>query len=194
MTISLTPQQSLKRQKGLFVFSLLVLGYVGIQFWLPGEKPDSGKKSPLISRTVIIELNGQVYRPGIMTYDHRPSVQEVIENAGGIARPNLLPAGQGQEILDRDMTLTVQGQDDGTVEVFRSPLSPRALWILGRPIPVNRATAEDLSRLPGIGVRMAERIIAYREALGGFTSLDQLMEVKGIKEKTYAKIKDHFIR
>jgi len=192
-TKALTSQPSRKRQKGLFVFTLLILGYIGYPFGASGGKPDSVKEIPLNSGIVTIELKGSVDRPGIMLYDHCLSVREVIENAGGVTRPHILSASQEQEVLDQDLTLTVQEQAGGTVVVHRSPLSPKALWILGRPIPINRAAAEDLSRLPGIGVRMAERIIVYREARGGFTSLDQLKEVKGIKEKTFAKIKGHFI-
>jgi competence protein ComEA len=193
MSVDLSPQQSRKRQKGLVVFTLLILGYIGYQFGVAGGRPDSAKKISLVSRSVTIEVNGLVHRPGIMRYDHPPLVQEAIANAGGVTQPHLLFISQRQEILDQDLTLTIREQDHGTVGFHRSPLSLKALWIIGRPIPVNRATVEDLSRLPGIGVKMAERIIVYREARGGFTSLDQLMEVKGIKEKTLAKIKGHFI-
>ncbi len=78
---------------------------------------------------------------------------------------------------------------NGKIFIQQKPLSVRALWILGRPIPLNRATAEDLDRLPGIGPGLAQRIMEYRQALGKFSSLDQLKEVNGIKEKTFEKIK-----
>ena len=68
-------------------------------------------------------------------------------------------------------------------------LSIRSLWILGEPIPVNQATAEDLDRLPGIGPGLAQRIVAYREQRGPFPDLESLMEVKGIKRKTLEKIR-----
>jgi competence protein ComEA len=181
------------RRKGLVAFSLLILGYIFFQFRESFVKPDSLKEIPLNPVAVTIESKGLVTRPGITRYDHYPSVEEVIEQAGGVTRPYRLPIGAKQEILKQDLTLTFEKQAGGGAGYLRSPLSPKALWIMGRPIPINRAEAEDLSRLPGIGVKMAERIIVYREARGGFTALDQLMEVKGIKEKTFAKIKGHFI-
>lgn len=49
-------------------------------------------------------------------------------------------------------------------------------------VNINTASAENLSRLPGIGEVLAERIIAYREAHGPFTSVEELMRVEGIGE------------
>lgn len=56
---------------------------------------------------------------------------------------------------------------------------------LRRPISLNRATKAELMMIPGIGEKYAERIIAYREQIGGFTSLEQLMEISGIGQKRF---------
>lgn len=49
-----------------------------------------------------------------------------------------------------------------------------------RPLNINTATAEQLAALPGIGPKLAERIIAYRTQKGGFVSVDDLDAVSGI--------------
>lgn len=51
---------------------------------------------------------------------------------------------------------------------------------------LNTATKEELILIDGIGEKTAEKIIAYRDAIGGFTSLEQLMEIEGIGEKKFA--------
>ena len=58
---------------------------------------------------------------------------------------------------------------------------------------INAVDAEALTRLDGIGPALSERIIAYREEFGPFTSLDELLKVDGIGTKTLAKIRDQLI-
>ncbi|MBN2381301.1 helix-hairpin-helix domain-containing protein [bacterium] len=56
-------------------------------------------------------------------------------------------------------------------------------------ININTANAHELQRLPRIGLKTAERIIAYRQSHGLFASPEQIMKVKGVGPKTYEKIK-----
>ncbi len=60
------------------------------------------------------------------------------------------------------------------------------------PININTASAEQLSeRLNGVGMKRAENIIQYRDANGEFTSVEQLLSVKGIGEKVLEKNREH---
>jgi len=59
---------------------------------------------------------------------------------------------------------------------------------LGVPIGINSAGPDDLAALPGIGEELAARIISYREEKGGFSSISELLEVRGIGEKKFAAI------
>jgi competence protein ComEA len=59
----------------------------------------------------------------------------------------------------------------------------------GALIDVNKASAEQLEALPGIGASMASRIVEYRQKHGPFKRLDDLMGVRGIGEKNFLKLK-----
>jgi competence protein ComEA len=65
-------------------------------------------------------------------------------------------------------------------------VAPELRW----PVNVNTADVDELDRLPGIGPSRAREIVRLRERLGGFTSLDQLLEVRGIGPVTLGKLVD----
>ena len=56
-------------------------------------------------------------------------------------------------------------------------------------VNLNTATIEQLAALPGIGQKTAERILEYRTKNGGFKKIEELMNVKGIGEKSFLKLK-----
>ena len=60
-------------------------------------------------------------------------------------------------------------------------------------VNVNTATAAELEMLPGIGASRAQALIAARDETGGFASLDQLLDVKGIGEASLAKLRPHLV-
>ena len=57
-------------------------------------------------------------------------------------------------------------------------------------IDLNAATAKQLEQLPGIGKEIAQRIVNYRKDIGAFTSINELMKVKGIGKGKLAKVKE----
>lgn len=64
---------------------------------------------------------------------------------------------------------------------------------LGQTIDINSASIATLTRIPGIGNTFAERIIDYRNLLGGFYSLEQLYEVKGITVHKFSNILPYLV-
>lgn len=60
-----------------------------------------------------------------------------------------------------------------------------------RPVNLNTATVTELMQLPRIGQKTAERIVAFRKQHGGFQRPEELMNVKGIGEKSFAKLKPY---
>jgi len=58
---------------------------------------------------------------------------------------------------------------------------------------MNTATVKEIMKLPGIGKKKAEAIVAFRQENGGFQDLNDLRKIEGIGKKTFNKIKDHIV-
>jgi len=69
------------------------------------------------------------------------------------------------------------------------PAARQAVATPDSPVNLNTATAAQIATLPGIGPKAAERIIEYRQKTGGFKKIEELMNVKGIGEKSFLKLK-----
>ena len=59
----------------------------------------------------------------------------------------------------------------------------------GAALNLNTATKADLEKLPGVGPAMAQRILEYRQKVGAFKKAEELMNVQGIGEKSFLKLK-----
>ncbi|MAE69111.1 MAG: hypothetical protein CME06_01435 [Gemmatimonadetes bacterium] len=87
--------------------------------------------------------------------------------------------------------------DEGAVHLSAVAEPPRTkaelLAALEAPLRINHATKEEFRILPGVGETIAERIIELRRERGGFQELEELLEVKGIGEKRFDRIRPFVI-
>lgn len=60
-------------------------------------------------------------------------------------------------------------------------------------LDLNQATVEELDTLPGVGPAIARRIVAFREKNGAFKRIEDLMNVRGIGEKTFLRLRDRIM-
>ena len=71
------------------------------------------------------------------------------------------------------------------------PVASKASGAPAAPVNLNTATQAQLETLPGIGAATAKRILEYRQKSGSFKKIEELMNVKGIGEKSFLKLKPH---
>jgi comEA protein len=103
----------------------------------------------------------------------------------------VLPIGQKEKLMTRKRLIAVS-----LAFVLAVLTSTGVAFAAAKPAPtgkinVNTATAQQFATLPGVGEKLATRIVDYRQKSGGFKSVQELMNVQGIGEKNFAKLQQY---
>ncbi len=134
---------------------------------------------------IYVFVCGQVRNPGVYCLPAGSRVCDAVDAAGGCletADPYIVNQA---EILTDESRIYIP--EPG--ETIDSSTDTGAVDADGR-VSLNRASKEELMTLPGIGESKADSILEYREAHGGFRTIDELMSIPGIKEGVFQKIQD----
>lgn len=132
-------------------------------------------------QVIYVYVCGHVKEPGVYALSKDARICDALELAGGVTkdgRPEVL--NQAEHMTD-GQTLYVPGRDETMPAQFEAE---------DGLVNINQADREMLMTLPGIGEAKADVIIQYREEHGAFTAIEELMEIPGIKEGVFNKIKD----
>ena len=131
--------------------------------------------------TVYIYVCGEVNAPGVYALPDGSRIFEALALAGGLTEEaDTAVINQAESVTD-GMMIRIPGEGEAVAEA-EEPSDGR--------INLNTATAEQLMTLPGIGSSKAESIIAYREEHGAFRDITELMQIPGIKEGVFSKLKE----
>lgn len=133
--------------------------------------------------TIFVHVCGAVVNPGVYELPVGSRAYEALAMAGGATdTAAVYTVNLAEELTDeQQLYIPEEGETMVSASVGVEGVSR---------INLNTATKEQLMSLHGIGDAKAEAIVKYRKKIGGFTSVEQIMEVEGIKEAGYEKIKD----
>jgi len=153
----------------------------------PAGAPPATDETP--TGTVVVDVAGKVRHPGVATLPAGSRVVDAIRKAGG-ARPgvDLSPLNLARVLVDGEQILVGIAPAPG---VAASASSQPGASSDGALVNLNSATLEQLDSLPGVGPVTAQKILDWRSAHGAFTSIDELLEVDGIGDKTLADMAPH---
>ena len=175
--------------------AVLVVGAVAFVGWRPSGPPPeldlpratpvgADATSPTSSPAATAHAAGAVARPGVYKLPPGARVTDLLDAAGG-------PSGDAD--LDQ-LNLAAAVGDGERIYVPRTgeaaPPAVGAAAETAGPVDLNRATAEQLDALPGVGPATAKAIIDHRTRNGRFRSVDDLLEVRGIGDAKLADLRD----
>ncbi len=135
-----------------------------------------------------VDVKGEVKKPGLYEVDKDARVKHVIDLAGGFTDEAASEHVNLAQKVSDEMVIYVpkNGEGDGFLNEMPTATNGQSM----QKINVNKASAEELTQLNGIGPAKAEAIISYREEHGPFKSVEDLLQVNGIGEKTLENIRD----
>ena len=189
----------------------LFLGEPDLVVETEAAPPPSAPPTPTPKPEVAVHVTGAVRVPGVYYLATGARVHEAIEKAGGtidradVHSLNLAAKIRDGEQIDVPMIRQIPDvkQDSPSSSAAQEYTIPTSTDLSTAPQPsmsrsapsegsrinINTATSQELQTLRGIGPAMARRIIEYRQTSGGFSTVDDLTNVKGIGEKTLEKIR-----
>ena len=142
---------------------------------------------------VVVEIRGEVEAPGVVTLSPGARLQDAIAAAGGLSKDaDLSTVNLARRLRDGELVVILAAPSPGSTPVLSMDEVDDAIPAEGPQarININTATAEELEALPGIGEVIAARIIAYREENGQFRSVDDLIHIQGISDRTIDDVRD----
>lgn len=152
-------------------------------------KEDNSKKEE-VKEFIYVHVCGAVKEPGVYKMKSPVRVYEALNKAGGMT-----PDGcgdmlnQAREVSDGEQIYipTLEEKESGLTLLDNSGDASKSG---DGKININTASREELMTLPGIGASKADGIISYRSSNGKFTSTEDIMNIEGIKDGVFNKIKD----
>ena len=142
---------------------------------------------------VVVQVTGKVRAPAAYDFPQPVSVAQAVARAGGLP-PGLEADSRWEKlVVEHGARIEVGADATGRATLRLGQMAASSLFVLGIPADLNRISAADLALLPGVSRSLAERIVAERERRGGYGSLEELNEVKGVGPATLERLSTYLV-
>lgn len=147
------------------------------------EVSESADESESVPVEAYVHICGEVISPGVYRVPTESRIYDVLLLAGGFTKEAADEAVNLAEPVKDGMQVIIPSEEEMQKELEAISLQRAGM------VNINTASAEELCVLPGVGESRAADIIAYRNQNGAFATTEEIMQVPGIKEGLYEKIK-----
>ena len=145
---------------------------------------DQLSKSASKPSVICVHVCGAVNNPGVYEGEADLRLYQFIELAGGFREDASMESLNLAQGVQDGMQIYVPSKEEAVSHHVSSGENS------SKKLNLNMASKGDLTELPGIGDAKAEAILSYRDANGAFQTIEELMNVSGIKEAIFEQIKD----
>lgn len=161
-----------------------------IELSLPTAAPAPTAAPEPTPAEAVVHVAGAVASPGLVVVDGVARVADVVAEAGGpAADADLDRVNLAALVVDGDRVWIPRLGEPDVPVVVGGPTASMGQAPAG-PLDLNAATPDQLVTLPGVGPATAAAIVAERERMGGFTAVDDLIEVTGIGPAKLAQLRE----
>jgi len=155
----------------------------------PKENQENKDEETEESANITVYVCGNVRNVKNVTLPKESRVADAIKLAGGVTEnAELNEINMAQKLSDEDMVYVPKKGEIIEAGNKSSTVSPSPTK-KGK-LNINKASAQQLDTLPGVGPSIAQKIIEYRSSRGGFKSIEELNNVSGIGKEKYKDVKD----
>lgn len=201
------------KQTGIKIAIVAIVAILAIAYYFSSHKEESENYDNLLADSVVanhttteevveekstikVYVTGEVNNPGVIELEEGARIQDAIEAAGGIKpEANLEDVNLAYEVEDGEK-IYIPNQSEESTEMAEGAgtatesLTGSSSNSKGK-ININKATASELTAIPGVGESTAQKIVAYREENGKFKAIEDIKNVSGIGDSKFNNIKDY---
>ena len=149
-----------------------------------GMEKDGIEKDGIEKEGIFVHVCGEVVHPGVYELKAGSRVYEAVKAAGGMSENAAQNFLNQAEILEDGQQIYVPSEEEISDTDSENGRTDDC------KVNLNQASKEQLMTLPGVGEAKADAIIRYRSEKGDFRSIEEIMEIEGIKEGVFKKIED----
>lgn len=165
----------------------ILVNNVVIENKVEEEKQESEKESSFIK----VYVAGEVNSPGVIELEEGSRIEDAIQGAGGVkAEANLKNINLAYEVSDGEKIYIPNLSEESEEENMLEPNTSNSSTNAKGKVNINKATATELTSVPGIGASTAQKIITYREENGKFQTIEDVKKVSGIGDSKFESMKD----
>ena len=157
------------------------------------DAPAEAAAEPLQAGSVFVHVVGEVHEPGVYELEAGSRVSAALDAAGGSTEAAVLSGINLARVLaDGEQIVVPDAEGAAAAAMAAAPAAPGAGSgsSPGSPVNLNTADAAALETLPRVGPALAARIIDWRNVNGRFASVEQLLDVSGIGQKTFEQLRE----